>query len=278
MGVETEAVVLDELEIGELSVLFDDREPEEIIRWGVEQFGSKLGVVTSFQAEGMVILDMAAKIDPGIRVITVDTGRLHEETYNFIDQVRDHYGIPIEVYFPDDEEVRRMVTTRGVNLFYQDVASRLTCCQVRKVRPLLKALDGLDAWITGLRRDQWASRVNIRKIELDHEHAAIVKLNPLADWDQQDVWQYIEANNVPRHPLYETGYVSLGCAPCTRPVRLGEEPRAGRWWWEKDAPKECGMHCSIESGGFENNLQALLKGVEDHRHGLAVRGAGAGMG
>jgi thioredoxin-dependent adenylylsulfate APS reductase len=259
MTLETEALSLDELEVGELSVLFDDQEPEAVIGWGIEQFGSKLAIVTSFQAEGMVILDVATKIDSNIRVITIDTGRMPDETYTFMEQVRDRYGINIEVYFPDAEEVRRMVTQRGVNLFYQDVTSRLICCQIRKVRPLLKALRGLNAWITGLRREQWASRVNIRKIELDHDHGAIVKLNPLADWTEKEVWDYIETHNVPRHPLYEKGYVSIGCAPCTRPIQIGEDPRAGRWWWEKDAPKECGMHCSIETGGFEHELEALLK-------------------
>jgi thioredoxin-dependent adenylylsulfate APS reductase len=260
MTLEIEAVGLDELEVGELSVLFDDQAPEAVIGWGIEQFGSRLALVTSFQAEGMVILDMAIRIDPNIRVITIDTGRLPEETYTFIEQVRDRYGVDVEVSFPDAEEVQRMVTQRGINLFYQDVTSRLVCCQIRKVRPLLKALRGLNAWITGLRREQWASRVNIRKIELDHDHGAIVKLNPLADWTEAEVWDYIETHNLPQHPLHEKGYVSIGCAPCTRPVRLGEDPRVGRWWWEKDAPKECGMHCSIETGGFERELEALLKG------------------
>jgi thioredoxin-dependent adenylylsulfate APS reductase len=251
--------VLDELEIGELAVAYDDQEPEAVLRWAVDQFGSRLAIVTSFQAEGMAILDMAFKVDPGIRVITLDTGRLHEETYAFMDQVRSHYGIRIEVFYPDAEEVQRLVTHRGANLFYHDVTSRLLCCQVRKVRPLQRALQTVDAWITGLRRDQWASRVNIRKIELDHDHGAIVKINPLADWSAAEVEAYLEANDVPKHPLYGKNYVSIGCAPCTRPVQAGEDPRAGRWWWEKNAPKECGMHCSIETGGFEHELEALLK-------------------
>ncbi len=259
MTVNVEALGFDELEIGELSVLFDDQSPEEIIGWAIERFGSRLAIVTSFQAEGMVILDMATKIDPHIRVVTIDTGRLPEETYAFMEQVRNRYGINIEVYAPDAEDVRRLVTAHGPNLFYRDVSLRLLCCQIRKVRPLLKALQGLNAWITGLRREQWASRINIRKIELDHDHGAIVKLNPLADWTHDEVWGYLDAHDVPRHPLYEKGYTSLGCAPCTRPVGPDEDPRAGRWWWEKDAPKECGMHCSIETGGLERQLEALLK-------------------
>lgn len=254
-----EAPQLDELEIGELSVEYDDREPEEVIRWGVERFGSQLAIVTSFQGEGMVLLDMAVKIDPSIRVITVDSGRLHEETYAFIDVIRKHFDIKIDVYSPDGDEVRRLVTQRGMNLFYESVTNRMMCCQVRKVRPLQRALQGVGAWITGLRRDQWASRVNIRKIELDHDHDAIVKLNPLADWMEDEVKDYLAKNNVPQHPLYSQGYVSIGCAPCSRAIQPGENPRAGRWWWETDAPKECGMHCSLESGGFEKELEALLK-------------------
>ncbi len=250
--------VLDELEIGELAVEFDDKDPQELLSWAAGRFGSKLAIVTSFQSEGMVLIDMAVKIEPSIKIITVDTGRLSEESYEFIEQVRSHYKINIEIRFPGSDEVEKLITNKGPNLFYESVTSRLLCCQVRKVRPLLKALDGYEAWITGLRRDQWASRINIRKIELDHDHGAIVKFNPLADWSSEDIEEYALLNNVPRHPLYSKGYTSIGCSPCTRPIRQGEDSRAGRWWWEKNAPKECGMHCSIETGGFEHELNALL--------------------
>jgi phosphoadenylyl-sulfate reductase (thioredoxin) len=151
-----------------------------------------------------------------------------------------------------------------VDLFYREVPLRLLCCQIRKVLPLRRALAHLDAWVTGLRREQWATRSNIRKIELDHDHGGIVKINPLADWTKEEVWEYIQAYAVPSHPLYERGYTSIGCAPCTRPIQPGEDPRAGRWWWEKGAPKECGMHCAIETGGFEHELEAILG---DARHG-----------
>ena len=172
---------------------------------------------------------MAYKINPDIKIVTVDTGRLGEESYAFIDQVRAHYGISIDIKFPDTGEVEKLITANGANSFYNSVNSRLVCCQIRKVRPLQKALDGFDAWITGLRRDQWASRINIRKIELDHDHGAIVKLNPLADWSEDEVEEYTALNNVPRHPLYAQGYTSIGCKPCTRAVAPGEESRAGRW-------------------------------------------------
>ena len=151
-----------------------------------------------------------------------------------------------------------MVRRNGLNLFRDSVPNRLMCCQIRKVRPLTEALEGLDAWFTGLRRDQWASRAAIRKVELDHDHDGIVKVNPLADWSAEDVDEYLAEFGVPIHPLYARGFTSIGCDPCTRPVRDGEADRAGRWWWETEAPKECGMHCPIVTGGFEHVVLAIL--------------------
>ena len=251
-------IVLDEYEAGELAVEYDDQDPQTVIRWAIERFGSGLAVCTSFQADGMAILDMAWRIDPAIRVFTIDTGRLPPETYELMERVRAQYGIQIEVYYPGNRAIEKLVTENGVNLFYQSVRHRLLCCEARKVEPLRRVLDGLDGWITGLRRDQWATRSNIRKIELDHDHGGIVKVNPLADWMEEEVWDYIRANDVPYHALYDQGYKSIGCAPCTRALRPGEDGRAGRWWWEKNAPKECGMHCAIETGGFEHEAEAIL--------------------
>ena len=159
---------------------------------------------------------------------------------------------------PDPGQVQRLVSTKGLDLMKESIENRLLCCNVRKVQPLTKHLDGLDAWVTGLRRDQWATRTNIRKVEIDHDHGAIVKLNPLAEWTARDVWTYLREHDVPIHPLYARGFTSIGCAPCTRAVEPGEDDRAGRWWWESNAPKECGMHCSIEHGGFEHELKAIL--------------------
>jgi thioredoxin-dependent adenylylsulfate APS reductase len=249
---------IDDLEAGELAVYFDDKEPQEVIRWGLETFQPRIGLSASFQAEDMVILDMAWRISKDVRVFTLDTGRLPPETYELMDQVRERYGIPLEVLFPDAREVEGMVNRRGVNLMYKDVELRLLCCQIRKVRPLNRVLRELDAWFTGLRRWQWASRAAIRKVELDHDHGAMVKISPLADWTTEEVWDYVKANDVPYHKLYDKGYKSIGCAPCTRPVAPGEDPRAGRWWWEQNAPKECGIHCSILTGGFEHELKAIL--------------------
>lgn len=253
-------VTIDDYEAGELGVQYDDAEPQEVIEWALDTFApDRVGVCTSLQSDGVAILDMAVRIRPDVRVFTVDTGRLPEATYELLEAIRTHYGIEIEVYFPAAAAVEKMVRRQGVNLFRNSVPERLLCCSVRKVEPLKGVLDGVDAWITGLRRDQWATRSNIRKIEIDHDHGGIVKVNPLADWTDEEVWDYIRQNDVPYNRLYDQGYKSIGCAPCTRPVQPGEDARAGRWWWEQNSPKECGMHCAIETGGFEHELEVLLE-------------------
>ncbi|TAM83029.1 MAG: phosphoadenylyl-sulfate reductase [Jatrophihabitans sp.] len=252
-------VLFDDLEIGEIALDLDDQEPEVVIEWALETFGDRIAIVTALQEDGMAVLDMAARIRPDVRVITVDTGRLPQETYAFIEQVRERYPLTQwDILFPDAAEVSAMVARRGVNLFRNSVQERMFCCQVRKVRPLVKALQGLDGWFTGLRRDQWASRAAIKKVELDHDHEGIVKVNALADWEGAEVRQYLADHDVPMHPLYAQGYTSFGCAPCTRPVTAGEDDRAGRWWWETGAPKECGIHCPIETGSFEHEAAAIL--------------------
>lgn len=258
-NIEDERISFDEYEIGELGVEYDDQEPQEVLRWGVETFApSRLAICTSFQSDGMALLDMAWKIDPNIRVFTVDTGRMPAETYELMERVTERYGIQIEVYYPDPKTLEPLILQHGINLFRKSVPNRLKCCDARKIQPLRKVLDGLDCWITGLRRDQWATRSNIRKIELDNDHGGLVKLSPLADWTDEEVWDYIRANDVPYHSLYDQGYKSIGCAPCTRPVEPGADSRSGRWWWEKNAPKECGMHCAIETGGFEHQAEAII--------------------
>jgi phosphoadenosine phosphosulfate reductase len=253
-----ERELLDEWEAGQLAIEFDGDSPERVLEWGMERWGSRIALCTSFQAEGMVLLDMAWRIDPKVRVFTVDTGRLPQATYDIMETVRERYGIAVESYFPDTKSVERMVNRYGPNLYLKSVEARLYCCNVRKVEPIRGVLETLDGWITGLRRDQWASRSNIRKIEIDHDHGGIAKLSPLADWDYDEVWEYIRANDVPYNALYDQGFTSIGCAPCTRPTAPGEDLRAGRWWWEKNAPKECGIHCPIETGGFEHQLEAIV--------------------
>jgi phosphoadenosine phosphosulfate reductase len=223
-----------------LAQRFASAPAELVIAWALEQWGSRIAVCTSFQAEGMVILDMAWRIYPKVRVFTVDTGRLPQETYDMMECVRDRYKI--EVFFPDPKQVEEMVRRHGPNLFYKSVEARMWCCHVRKVEPMRRALDGLGAWITGLRRDQSASRAMINKIGPDGEYGGLMKLNPLCDWTSTQVWDYINTYDVPTHRLYQQGYVSIGCAPCTRPTQQGDDARAGRWWWEQNTTKECGIH------------------------------------
>jgi phosphoadenosine phosphosulfate reductase len=250
--------LLDEFEAGQLAVELDDATPQEVLAWAIERWGAQVAICTSFQAEGMALLDMAWRIDNNVRVFTVDTGRLPQETYDIMEEVRQRYGIPVEVYFPDAGQIENMVRRFGPNLFQKSVQARLVCCNLRKVEPIRGVLETLDAWVTGLRRDQWASRANIRKIEIDHDHGGLAKINPLADWTLEEVKAYNKARAVPEHPLYAKGYTSIGCSPCTRPTAEGEDPRAGRWWWETNAPKECGIHCPVETGAFEHELEALL--------------------
>jgi phosphoadenosine phosphosulfate reductase len=258
--------VLDELEAGELAVEFEGEEPETVLEWAFDRFGSRVAVSTAFQIDGVALIDMAYRIEPRVHVFSVDTGRLPQETFDLIEQLRERYpGLRLDLLSPDARQIETIVRHRGPNLFRNSVEERLLCCRVRKVEPLTKHLHGLDAWITGLRRDQWATRTNIRKVEIDHDHGAIVKLNPLAEWTEDEVWDYVRTNDVPTHPLYAQGYTSIGCGPCTRAIKPGEGSRDGRWWWEKNAPKECGIHCAIETGGFEHELHALLG--EEAAHG-----------
>jgi phosphoadenosine phosphosulfate reductase len=251
--------LIDELEAGELSVEFEGEEPQVVLEWALERFAPRIGISTAFQVDGIAVLDMAYAIDPEIQVFSVDTGRLPQETLELVDALRERYpGLNLELLSPNPTHVATMVARHGEDLFYDAVDKRLLCCQVRKVLPLTRHLASLDAWITGLRRDQWATRTNIRKVEIDHDHGAIVKLNPLAEWTEEEVWDYLRDRDLPVNALYAQGYTSIGCAPCTRAVPPGGESRSGRWWWESNAPKECGIHCAIETGGLEHELHALI--------------------
>lgn len=219
---------------------FEAAEASEIVTWASDTFGDSFAIATSFQKEGMVILDLASRIPAGVRVFTLDTGRLPEETYQMMETVRQRYGIAVEIVFPERAEVEELVAIEGPNLFYTSVPARQRCCDVRKVRPLGRKLETLQAWATGLRRDQGETRSGIRKVERGAEGR--VKICPLADWSAARVEEYLARHEVPVHPLYARGYTSIGCAPCTRAVEPGESERAGRWWWEEDAKKECGIH------------------------------------
>lgn len=220
---------------------FDDKTAQEVLSWALAEYGDKIGLACSFGAEDMVLVDMIAKIDPKTRIFTLDTGRLAQETYNVMDEARVKYGIEFEVMFPRTEAVEAMEKEHGPNLFYNGIELRKLCCNVRKMEPLKRAFSGLDAWITGLRREQAVTRTGIAKVERD-EGNDLVKVNPLVDWTEEQVWAYIKENDVPYNALHDQGYPSIGCAPCTRAVAPGEDLRAGRWWWETPEQKECGLH------------------------------------
>ncbi len=229
-------------QIGRLAREFEKESAQEVLKWALVTFGPKVALASSFGAEDVTIIDIMAKIDKSrTKVFTLDTGRLNQETYDAMDAIRARYGIAIEVYFPDQKEVENMVNAKGMNLMYESVENRKLCCEIRKVHPLNRAHSKLDGWITGLRRDQLETRAGTKKIEIDSNHGGIIKINPLADWTYDMVWDYIRNNNIPYNKLHDKRYPSIGCAPCTRAVMVGEDPRAGRWWWES-AAKECGLH------------------------------------
>ena len=229
------------LDIEKLNEEFEGKTPQKLLEWGLKEFHPCIALAWS-GAEDVAVVDMLIKINPKARIFTLDTGRLNPETYDLIERVRDKYGIDIEVMFPDAAEVEEMVRREGVNLFYQSIENRKLCCNVRKVQPLKRMLSTLDAWITGLRRDQAVTRTVLKKVEIDEANGGIIKLNPIADWSHKEVWEYIHKNDVPYNELHDKGYPSIGCAPCTRPVKTGEDIRAGRWWWESPEGKECGLH------------------------------------
>ncbi len=235
---------VDTPEVARLAREFEDRSAEDVLHWAAERFGDGIALSTSFQATGMVMLDMLSRVSPSTRVLTLDTGRLPKETHDLIDTVQQRYGCSIEVHSPDPGELKELVGKHGMNMFYRSYSLRLLCCETRKVKPLDRALSGLDAWITGLMRSQGGTRAGTAKIAIDENRGGRVKINPLADWDIERVWDYIRTNNVPYNSLFGKGYSSIGCSPCTRAIEPGEETRAGRWWWESGVPKECGIHLS----------------------------------
>jgi thioredoxin-dependent adenylylsulfate APS reductase len=253
--------------VAEAAARFEDATAEELLAWALETFHPRMAISAAGGVDGLAIVDMAWRINPDVRVFTLDTGRLPPETYALFEEVRERYGIDVEFEVPEGNEVAKLSTTYGPNLMYRSVDLRLACCNIRKVAPLKRKLASLDAWVAGLRREQWASRRNIAKVELDREHGNIVKLNPLADWSLDRVWDYVHTNEVPYHELFDHGYTSIGCAPCTRAVLPGEPERAGRWWWEEDTDKECGIHCSVQLLGTKTDRERATENGEPTRIG-----------
>jgi phosphoadenylyl-sulfate reductase (thioredoxin) len=216
----------------------------DLLRWAIQTFEERFGVATSMQKGGMILLDLAWRTGLPFRAFTLDTGRLPAETHAMIETVRKRYGIEVEVVTPDQAEISAMVAEHGPDLFRDSAASRQLCCHVRKVLPFERKLREFDAWATGLRRRQGRTRAAVAKVA--ESAGGRLKLAPIADWTAQQVDAYMIENDVPVHPLYAQGYASIGCAPCTRAVLEGEEERAGRWWWEVDSKKECGIHFTPE--------------------------------
>jgi phosphoadenosine phosphosulfate reductase len=200
-------------------------------------------LASSLSAEDMVLTDLIGREALPIEIFALDTGRLHGDTLDLLPKIGSRYGIVVKVYRPQPQAVTDYVVRFGRNAFYEGIDLRKQCCEIRKVEPLGRALAGKQAWITGLRRDQAASRTAIHAEEWDAQHG-LKKFNPLADWSEEDIWSYLRRHEVPYNALYDQGYRSIGCAPCTRPVTVGEDARAGRWWWESTSASECGIHFS----------------------------------
>lgn len=238
-----------------------DISPENILQWAWETFGKDAVFTSSFGVEDMVITDMMSRKKIMIPIATIDTGRLHEETYELMERTRSEYGVTVNPYFPDYNRIEEMVSEHGMNLFYRSVEKRKLCCGIRKVDPLERILEGKKAWITGLRADQTSFRKNSDVVEIDSRRG-IVKINPLLRLTSDDVWNYVQRNNVPYNKLHDKGFPSIGCEPCTRAVKPGEDERAGRWWWESDV-KECGLHVNSKTPGPDFRVGLSATGRED---------------
>lgn len=215
--------------------------PAALLNWVYENFkNDEIRFSTSLGAEDQVVTDLLFKDDRSPVIFTLDTGRLPYETYSVLEETVDRYG-NIDIFFPEDLAVEQMVRKGGINLFYKDIESRKECCRIRKIEPLKRGLSGAKVWITGLRRDQSVTREELKVISYDPGFN-LIKINPLVNWSEEDVWNYIKNNDVPYNILHDRGYPSIGCAPCTREIKPGEDIRAGRWWWETPEKKECGLH------------------------------------
>ncbi len=214
---------------------------EKVLSYFLNKFKGKIALSSSLSVEDQLLTDMVVNIDADAEIFTLDTGRLFPETYDLIDRTAKKYKKEIKVYFPEAADVEKMVHDKGMNLFYSSIENRKLCCNLRKLKPLARAMKGLEVWITGLRREQSVTRLDMQMIEWD-ENNNLLKLNPLINWTEAEVWKRIKERNIPYNPLHKKGFVSIGCQPCTRAILPGEDPRAGRWWWENPETRECGLH------------------------------------
>lgn len=216
----------------------------ELLRAAVREYG-KVVYSNSLGAESMVLTDLIWTEVPQIEIFTLDTGRLHEETYNLIERLERRYQRRMKVYVPDPKSIETWVSQNGINGFYDSIENRQGCCHIRKIEPFRRAIAGAGAWVTGVRHEQSATRALARPIEVDEANGGIIKISPILDWTHEEIWAYIRARKLPYNPLHDKGYPSIGCAPCTRAVEPGADSRSGRWWWENADSKECGLHPKI---------------------------------
>ena len=230
----------------ELNKRFEKSTPQDILRYFISEYKDSIIQSSSMGAEDQVITDMVTRIDNKTHVFTLDTGRLFSETYELIEKTNKHYNISIKVFFPDWQQVEKMVREKGINLFYRSVENRKLCCHLRKIEPAKRALKGYKVWISGIRKDQTVSRFETKAVEWDDTNN-LIKINPLLNWTEKQVWDYIRNNNVPYNVLHDRGYSSIGCQPCTRAIQPGDDFRAGRWWWEEPEHKECGLHDRLKN-------------------------------
>jgi len=227
--------------INQLNTKFKNSNPQEILKYFLDEYKNEAALSSSLGAEDQVLTDMIFKLDTKANIFTLDTGRLHPETYSVMDETNLKYGVKLAVFFPKNEEVQNLYHKQGINGHFESIQNRKNCCDIRKMEPLKRALEPLKVWITGLRATQSVTRTDTAIVEYD-ESFNVIKVNPLINWKEEDVWKYIKANSVPYNKLHDQGFPSIGCAPCTRPVKAGEDIRSGRWWWENPEHKECGLH------------------------------------
>ena len=216
--------------------------PAEILGIGIQAAGGPVSLACSFSLEDVAIIDIARQAGLTLGVFALDTGRLNEETYEVAEALVERYGLKIDWYVPRHEEVQQLESAEGLFSFRESLDKRHACCAIRKVEPLGRALKGLAGWVTGMRREQNVTRSDLKAIEQDAINQGLIKINPLLDWSEEQLLAYVEERRLPKNRLYSQGYRSIGCAPCTRAVREGEDARAGRWWWENPENKECGLH------------------------------------
>ncbi|WP_428023432.1 phosphoadenylyl-sulfate reductase [Arcobacter sp.] len=227
--------------VNELNEKLKDNSAEEIVKFFLNEYKNDAALSSSFGAEDQVLTHMMLKFDQNANIFTLDTGRLPIETYSVMDNTNLKYNIKVNVFFPKSEDVEKLYKSQGINGFYESIENRKACCNIRKIEPLKRALKPLKVWITGLRASQSVTRVDMPLVEWD-DNFQVIKVNPLISWSEEDVWNFIKTNKVPYNKLHDQGYPSIGCAPCTRAVKEGEDIRSGRWWWENPEHKECGLH------------------------------------